>query len=200
MIREFLQLRDRLMPYFYTLAWEASQTGHPLVRPLFWADSEDSHLWNVEDAFLLGDALLVCPVVEEGATSRTVILPKGYWYNFWNDTLLEGGRQVYLEAPQEQIPLLVKAGSILPMEVEKQLILHLYPPTEKDCQGSVYSDAGDGYGEGRLDQFQMIRNSDSLELTWEEQGNYAFPYEGVQLHLHGMAAEQAWVDDTEVDY
>ncbi|RUR75967.1 hypothetical protein ACF3DV_26540 [Chlorogloeopsis fritschii PCC 9212] len=46
----------------------------------------------------------------------------------------------------------------------------------------------------------MIQNSDNLELTWEEQGNYAFPYEGVQLHLHGMAAEQAWVDGTEVNY
>ncbi|WP_315787965.1 glycoside hydrolase family 31 protein [Fischerella sp. JS2] len=198
-IREFLRLRDRLMPYFYTLAWEATQTGHPLVRPLFWADSEDSNLWNVEDAFLLGDALLVCPIVEEAATSRSVILPKGHWYNFWDDTLIKGGRQINLETPQDQIPILVKAGSILPMQAEQQLMLQLYPPIEKDCQGIVYSDAGDGYGEWRLDKFQMRRNSKELELSWEEQGNYAFPYESVQLHLHAVAAEQAWMDGTEVD-
>ncbi len=199
-IREFLRLRDRLMPYFYTLAWEASQSGHPLVRPLFWADSKDSRLWNVEDAFLLGNSLLVCPIVEEGATSRTVILPQGHWYNFWDHTLLAGGTEVNLEAPQDQIPILVKAGSILPMQVGQQLILHLYPPMEKDCQGAVYSDAGDGYGEWRLDKFQMRRNSKNLELSWEEQGNYAFPYESVQLHLYGFVAKQTWVDGTEVNY
>ncbi|HEY9651505.1 MAG TPA: TIM-barrel domain-containing protein, partial [Coleofasciculaceae cyanobacterium] len=66
-IREFLQLRYRLMPYLYTLAWEASQKGYPPVRPVFWCDSEDSALWDVEDAFLLGNALLICPIFQEGA-------------------------------------------------------------------------------------------------------------------------------------
>jgi alpha-glucosidase len=120
-IRDFLRLRYRLMPYFYTLAWEANQKGYPLVRPLFWADSSDCDLWSIDDAFLLGDAILVCPILEEGATSRSLTLPKGHWYDFWDDTLLEGAKQIDLEAPLERIPLLIRAGTILPMEANDRL-------------------------------------------------------------------------------
>jgi alpha-glucosidase len=197
-VREFLRLRYRLIPYFYTLAWEATQTGHPPIRPLFWSDAEDDRLWSVEDAFLVGDALLVCPIVEEGARERNAILPKGYWYNFWDDALIEGGREVNLEAPLEQIPLLIKAGSIVPMEEGQQLILHLYPPVQETSEGCLYSDAGDGYGEWRVDKFCLVRDSNGLELTWEEQGEYGFPYQSVQLHLHGFKLQQAWVDGKEV--
>ncbi|MBD2307743.1 glycoside hydrolase family 31 protein [Chroococcidiopsis sp. FACHB-1243] len=215
-MREFLQLRYRLMPYFYTLAWWASQKGYPPVRPVFWADSQDAALWNVDDAFLLGDALLVCPVLESGARmptaqlrlTRHAILPKGYWYNFWDDTLLEGGQQVDLAAPLERIPLLVKAGSIIPMEENKQLILHVYPSVEGNAKNipdsrlptphSLYSDAGDGYGEWRLDRFGMVRDENGLELSWETQGDYAFPYQKVRVHLHGIKLQQVWVDGTEL--
>ncbi|MEW5859925.1 MAG: glycoside hydrolase family 31 protein [Cyanobacteriota bacterium] len=197
-VREFLRLRYRLIPYFYTLAWEATQTGHPPIRPLFWSDPDDERLWGVDDAFSVGDALLVCPIVEEGVRERNAILPKGHWYNFWDDALLEGAREVNLEAPLEQIPLLVKAGSILPMEEGQQLILHLYPPMQGTSEGCLYSDAGDGYGEWRLDKFYLVRDSNSLELTWEEQGEYPLPYQSVQLHLHGFKLQQAWVDGKEV--
>lgn len=197
-IRSFLQLRYRLLPYFYTLSWEATQKGYPPVRPLFWAASDEMALWDVEDAFLLGDALLICPIVEEGGRERQVILPPGRWYSFWDDRVFEGGQQVSLSAPLESIPVLVKAGSILPMEENKQLTLHLYPPMQGETFFQLYSDAGDGYGASRLDKFQIVRLANGLELIWEEQGDYPFPYTSVQLHLHGMKLQQAWVDDAEV--
>lgn len=205
-LRDFLQLRYRLLPYFYTLSWEASQKGYPPVRPVFWADSNDSALWDVDDAFLLGDALLVCPITEKGGRQRQAILPKGYWYNFWDDMVFQGSQQITLEAPLERIPLLVKAGSILPMEEDRQLILHIYPTLEKTENLSVtptssfciYSDAGDGYGKWRLDKFQMQRNKNSLEVTWEEEGDYDFAYTSVVVQLHGDQVEQAWVDEKEV--
>ncbi|MBE9193184.1 glycoside hydrolase family 31 protein [Gloeocapsopsis crepidinum LEGE 06123] len=206
--REFLQLRYRLLPYFYTLAWEATQTGHPLMRPLFWYDYDDERLWDIDDAFFLGDALLVCPVVESGVRSRNVILPKGHWYNFWDDTLLEGENQITLDAPLEKIPLLVKAGKILSMEQEQKLVLHIYAPVTEDkgqevqakIQNSytLYSDAGDGYGAWRLDKFRIVRNDNSLELSWEQQGNFAFPYQSVQIHLHGFQPSQAYIDGKEI--
>lgn len=197
-VRELLQLRYRLIPYFYTLAWEATQTGYPLIRPLFWCDAEDERLWGVEDVFFLGDALLVCPVIEEGVRSRHVILPQGRWYNFWNDTVIEQATEMTLDAPLEQIPILVREGSMLPMEEGKQLTLHLYLSAQGTCEGCLYSDAGDGYGEWRLDKFRMVRDEKGLNLTWEEQGDYAFPYTSVKLHLHGISLQQAWVDGTEV--
>jgi alpha-glucosidase len=197
-IRQLLQLRYRLLPYFYTLSWEASQKGYPLVRPLFWSANDDSTLWDVEDAFFLGDALLIYPIVEEGARSRNAILPKGRWYSFWDDVPLEGAGQVEIEAPLEQIPLLVRAGTILPMEEEHQFILHLYPVVQGSSESRVYSDAGDGYAEWRLDTFRMVRKDDGLDLTWESQGDFAFSYTGIQLHVHGIKLQQAWVDEREV--
>jgi alpha-glucosidase len=105
---------------------------------------------------------------------------------------------VSLEAPLERILLLVKAGSMIPMEEGKQLILHIYPPVEGSSEAILYSDANDGYGESRLDKFRMVCSENNLEITWEEHGEYPFPYTGVQLHLHGMKLQQAWVDDAEV--
>jgi alpha-glucosidase len=205
-MRRFLQLRYQLMPYFYTLAWEVREKGYPPVRPLFWLDWNDPSLWDVDDAFLLGDALLICPILQEGersalcssaSRSRTISLPVGYWYDFWNDTRIEGGKTIQREAPLERIPVLVRAGSILPMEEGKLLILHLYPPEAGESEGCVYSDAGDGYGESRLDRFRLIRHQKSLELTWEQRGQYTFPYENVRLHVHGVSVQQVWVDEQE---
>jgi alpha-glucosidase len=146
---------------------------------------------------LLGD-VLVGVIAEKGATSRAIALPKGNWYNFWDDALLEGGKSVNFKASLEQIPLLVKAGSILPMEEDNQLILHIYPSAFLTSEGQVYSDAGDGYGESRLDRFYLRQNQDSLKLTWKQQGDYAFPYVSVKLHLHGFEPQQVWVDGNEV--
>ncbi len=197
-IRHFLQLRYQLMPYFYTLAWEAAQKGYPLIRPLFWLYPSDSDLWAIEDVFLLGNSLLVCPVVKEGGRSRQVFLPQGYWYNFWDDTLIEGGKQVNLEAPLEKIPLLAKAGSILPMEVENQYILHLYPPRQGTQETLLYSDAGDGDGEGRLDRFCLVREENELELIWEQEGEYAFPYQTVTVQVHGTDLPPTSLERTEI--
>lgn len=195
--RDFLKLRYSLLSYFYTLAWEATQSGHPLVRPLFWADSQDSALWEIDDAFLVGDALLICPVVEQGARTRPAQLPRGSWYNFWSDQILAGPAEVTLEAPLERMPILVKAGSILPMQAENLLILHLYaPPVGETDRAILYSDAGDGYGDWRLEQFDLSRDEHNLELTWSDQGDYSFPYEGVSICLHGFESQQAWVDGT----
>lgn len=203
-VRQFLQLRYRLLPYFYTLSWEASQKGYPPVRPVFWADPTDTKLWSIDDAFLLGDRLLICPILQEQARSRQATLPKGLWYHFWDDAVLEG--QVTLDAPLEQIPVLVKAGSILPMEAGgsfnllpqkswqgKQFILHLYV-SEEPSEFTLYTDVGDGYEVSRLDRFFMKPIAGGLDLTWESDGEFPFPYESLRVHLHGMTVEQAWVD------
>lgn len=195
---KYLKLRYQLIPYFYTLAWQATQTGYPPIRPLFWADLQDTRLWNIQDAFLLGEVLLVCPIVQQGKRDRTVILPKGRWYDFWNDTPLAGGEEHKINAPLEKIPLLVKAGSILPLEAENKLILHIYPPQEATSEGEVYSDAGDGYGHWRLDKFYLQWDEKNLKLTRQQQGNYPFAYEKIQLHLHGFELQQAVVDGKEV--
>ncbi|MBD0266941.1 MAG: glycoside hydrolase family 31 protein, partial [Cyanobacteria bacterium Co-bin8] len=197
-IRYFLQLRYRLLPYLYTLAWEAAQTGHPPVRPLFWYHSDDSQLWGIEDQFYLGEALLVCPVVQDGLRSRPIHLPQGHWYDFWSDTCWEGGKTFEIEAPLERLPLLVKAGTVLPLEAEETLTLHLYPLPQGESQSQIYSDAGEGYGPSRLDHFCLSRQDNELTLAWTASGDYPWPYQKVRLQVHGLSLQKAWVDDQEV--
>jgi alpha-glucosidase len=197
-VRDFITLRYRLMPYFYTLAWEASKYGVPLVRPLFWFQEADRNLWSVEDAFMLGRALLLAPVLDEGARSRKVQLPQGNWFDFWDDTLLEGNSEVQLAAPLERIPMLVAAGSVLPMEENDRLILHLYPPLEGGNESHLFSDAGDGYGAWRLDRFEMVVEDGSLSLTRSSQGEYPFPFREVEIIAHGVSSTRGWVDGREV--
>lgn len=200
-VRDLLKFRERLLPYFYTLAWQTSQTGHPLVKPVFWADPEDPELWSIDDAFLLGDALLVCPILHRSHEIRSIRLPQGHWYHFWTDAIEAGATEIQLQGAIHQIPLLVKAGSLLPMVENQQLVLHFYPSTEGMCEGAVYSDAGDGYGEGRVDRFCLTRDSDRLdrfELVRQQEGQYPFPYEGFRICLHGVRIAQVLTNDTTI--
>jgi alpha-glucosidase len=197
-LREFIQLRLQLMPYHYTMAWQASQSGLPPVRPLFWMDVQDQALWRIEDAFLLGDCLLIAPMVEEGLSKRSLQLPKGGWYNFWDDQLLNGAGQVTLEAGQERIPILVRAGSVLPVNISGGLTLHLYPPLSEAGGGLLYSDEGDGYSASRLDRFSFTQTAEGLVLTRAGEGDYPFPYPVIKLDLHGVEVERVFVDGQEL--
>jgi alpha-glucosidase len=198
-VRDFLELRYRLMPLLYSLAWQANQRGTPIVRPLFWMDPGNEELWGIEDEFLLGDNLLVAPVLEAGARSRLVRLPKGDWYTFWEDIRWQGPREVELAAPLERIPLLVKAGSLLPMNAGGNLALHVYPPTmNHKSETSLYSDAGDGYGPTRIDHFSLTREGKQLLLERRSSGAYPFPYPEIHIVIHGVRLLSARVDEREI--
>lgn len=84
------------------------------------------------------------------------------------------------------------------MEEDKQLILHIYPPEQEDSEIVLYINAGDGYGESRLDKFDLVKSAYNLEIHWQQEGNYPFPYINVQLHLQGLQLKQAWVEDNEI--
>ncbi|MBN2148939.1 MAG: DUF4968 domain-containing protein [Anaerolineales bacterium] len=185
-VRHFLHLRQRLLPYLYTLAWQAHQSGTPPVRPLFWSDPANPALWEINDQFLLGEALLVAPILEEGATSRKLTLPPGDWYHIWDDQRLSGPGQVEIPAPLERIPILVKAGALLPMQKGETLELHLYPPATSPTQNNLYLDAGDGYDEWRLEQWRVARKGDQIKLERSFQGTYPFSYPQIILQPHAI--------------
>jgi len=192
--REFLRLRQRLMPYIYTLAWEANQSGQPLVRPLFWPSGDDPSLWDEEDSFMLGESLLVAPIMEAGAQGRNVRLPSGAWYDFWTDELLQGPAEIVRETGLERIPLLVRAGSLLPTHEDEILTLHLYPAEAGETVAHLYSDSGDGYGPSRLDQFHIVQSKQRLTVSWETSGEFAFPHDGVVIHVHGWEPKRCEVN------
>ncbi|RSS28514.1 TIM-barrel domain-containing protein, partial [Streptomyces sp. WAC08241] len=110
--------RERLRPYFTTLARLARMTGAPYVRPVWWGTPEDRALRDCEDAFLLGDSLLVAPVLAHGAGRRAVRLPRGRWYDTATGRAYEGPGQVLLDAPLSRVPVLARAGAVLPVRGE----------------------------------------------------------------------------------
>ncbi len=196
-VQATLQLRYRLLPYFYTLAWESTQTGLPLMRPLFWLSPEEPSSWDIQDQFLLGDDLLVAPVLEPGVEQRIVTLPPGRWYNFWDDQSYEGPSEVPIDGSLEQIPVFVRAGAILPMHEGEELTLHLYLPGQGKYSSSLYNDAGDGYGPWRVDRFSLNSENGAYELLREIEGEFE-SYSRVWLVVHGAQVKRCSVDSKEV--
>jgi alpha-glucosidase len=112
--RHFLELRSRWMPWWYCLMAEAHRTGRPVLRPLWWLDPNDETAVRCGDQFLVGDSLLVAPILRQGARARSVYLPAGNWYDFWSGRYFSGKRHHLAEGPLERIPLYIRAGAILP--------------------------------------------------------------------------------------
>ncbi len=193
-VRRMLSLRAQLLPYLYTLSHEATLSGAPLARPTFWSAPEDRGTWTQEDCFLLGTDLLVAPVLEEGASSRPVRLPPGAWYDFWTDERHPGAQIIEVDAPLDQIPLFVRAGAVLPLSEEGALHLHLYAPEAHSGSGRLYSDDGDGFQPGRLDRFSLEKTENGHQLRREAEGDYAFPYDAVGIHLHGFPTARIAAD------
>ncbi|MEV6513301.1 TIM-barrel domain-containing protein [Streptomyces sp. NPDC051642] len=147
--------RRRLLPYFMTLAHLARRTGAPYVRPLWWGVPEDRALRDCEDAFLLGDCLLVAPVLDPGSDRRAVQLPRGRWYDTETEQAYEGPAQILVDAPLSRIPVLARAGAVLPVRgADGGLELEVWAPARgRTGGGLVVPDAGDGWDEPEIERY-----------------------------------------------
>nr|WSX52940.1 glycoside hydrolase family 31 protein [Streptomyces sp. NBC_00974] len=175
--RAVLAERERLRPYFVTLAHLARRTGAPYVRPLWWGAPEDRALRDCEDAFLLGDALLVAPVLECGSDRRAVRLPRGRWYDTATGTAYEGPGQVLLDAPADRIPVLARAGALLPVRgADGSVVLEAWAPARgRTGGGLVVRDPGPGFEPGEVERYTVRWTGDAVVVE-DEAGA---PVEGV---------------------
>ncbi|MGW6616911.1 glycoside hydrolase family 31 protein [Streptomyces erythrochromogenes] len=154
--RAVMAERERLRPYFVTLAHMARRTGAPYVRPVWWGAPEDRRLRDCEDTFLLGDALLVAPVLECGADRRAVRLPRGRWYDTATGAAYEGPGQILLDAPRGRIPVLARAGALLPVRsaAGDGVELEVWAPARgRTGGGVVVRDPGPGFGAGTVERY-----------------------------------------------
>ncbi len=153
--RAALVERERLRPYFVTLSQVARLSGAPYVRPVWWAAPGDRGLRGCEDAFLLGDALLVAPVMEAGADRRVVRLPRGRWYDTVTGRAYEGPGPVVVDAPLSRIPVLARAGAVIPVrDADGELELEVWAPAPgRSGGGLVVRDPGDGWAEAELERY-----------------------------------------------
>jgi alpha-D-xyloside xylohydrolase len=149
---DYDNLRYRLLPYIYSVAWQVTSKHGTMMRPLVMDWRNDVDAQNTGDEYLFGPAILVSPVTTQGATTRTVYLPKATWYDFWTGAKVEGGKRVEAEAPLAKLPLYVRAGSIVPMgptmewSTEKAadpIEIRIYPGADGDF--TLYEDENDNY-------------------------------------------------------
>jgi len=161
--RKYLELRYRMLPYLYSAVRESALSGLPVMRALWIHYPEDATAVARDDMYLWGRDVLVAPVVEKGATSRRIYLPKGGWFDFWTNERLEGGREIERAVDLETMPLYVREGAILPMGPVKQyatersslpLDLYIYPGA--DGRFSLYEDDGVSMDHTR-GMFSLIR-------------------------------------------
>jgi len=149
-----LKLRQRLIPYLYTLFAECHESGAPILRPLLFVSPEDETTYTADDEFLLGDAVLVAPVTRPGIEHRHVYLPQGTWFHYWTGERFDGPAHILAHAPLGEPPLYARANAAVPMGPEMShtgerapdpLTFLLYP-AEGAGESALYEDAGDGFG------------------------------------------------------
>jgi alpha-glucosidase/alpha-D-xyloside xylohydrolase len=166
--RKYLELRYRMLPYIYSAVRECTQTGMPVMRGLWLHYPDDPKAVSRSDQFLWGRDILVAPVVEQGATSRKVYLPRGTWYDFWTNEPVEGNREITRAVDLETIPLYVRAGAILPLGPVKQ---YVEEKSDEPLTVDIYPGAGGSFtlyeDDGR--SFNYRRGEwMGIEMAWND--------------------------------
>jgi alpha-glucosidase len=144
--RDALNLRTRLRPYLYTWIALAREYGVPVLRPLWMQEPANTSIYDVEDEFLVGDHVLVAPVLKAGERERTVYLPDGLWYDYWTNKTMAGGTTHRVDAPLPRLPLFVRAGAVLNYSLVDEDgaggLIRIYPG---NSDSTSYDDPGEGF-------------------------------------------------------
>jgi len=204
-VREFIKLRYQLLPYNYSLVYENHTQGLPMMRPLFFEDETNSALMDNSVSYLWGHSFLVTPVVQAGAKTVTVDLPKGVWFDYWSDAAYQGGREIKLATSLDTLPVLVRAGAFVPMAPAtqstkeydgKQLTLHYYADASvTEAKGQMYEDDGNTHDAVAKKQYQLLTFSSeqranhlSLKLKRKGPGYAGMPKRrDVTLMIHNWS-------------
>ena len=196
--RKFIELRYRLIPYLYSAFWEHHRYGFPILRPLVMQEQEVLSNHFRQDEFTYGDKILICPVLEPGQTDRNVYLPKGKWYNFWTNEMVDGGKEVNVLTPLDIIPIFVKAGSVIPeypvmqyvgqKEIE-EVILNIYY-SNYEVNSFLFEDYGEtfAYEQDIYLEKKFVVNGNPKGMTIEQsmEGLYTPRYDSYHFKLMGL--------------
>ncbi len=195
-----IELKYTLIPYIYSCAREAHDTGWPIMRSMFFEFPEDKNTFHLNEQFMFGSVILVAPVLEKGALTKKVYLPKGEWVDFYNrHTVYAGGDWLTVQAPLSRIPLFIKKGSVIPTQPVMQYLDEVqgYPvwfeviPGNETATCTFYEDDGestdyqeDGWTSRRI-ACTPVEKGYSIAIDSPRKGNYANKTErqlGIRLY------------------
>jgi alpha-glucosidase len=196
--RESIELRYRLLPYLYDAFHETSETGLPVMRALLLEYPDDPQAVDRSHEFLFGDDLLVAPIYESDHRERDVYLPRGVWYDFWNDHRFTGPTTLQADAPLDRIPIFVRGGAIIPEQQVVQytdqapinpLTLDIYPDGSSTRQ--YYEDDGISFdfqkGVFLRQSFKASQQDHGLTIEISaRQGSYKPPERSFIFRVHNV--------------
>lgn len=212
--RNYINLRYKLLPYFYSLFHQAHKTGLPINRTLAVDYTNDHEVYhgNAQNEFTLGQWLLVCPTVSTQDYAK-IYLPEGNWYNFFTDELNHGKQHLVIETGMEDLPVYAKEGSMIPMQSGVQytseahdgiLRLHIYNG-QVQTEQSIYEDDGvtfdfqQGAFAERMAEFNGVEKHFKLDV---QKGYFKSKFKRVRIYLHGFGEMNFTVNgvQTELKY
>jgi alpha-D-xyloside xylohydrolase len=168
--REIIGWRMQLVPYLTAAFQRYADDGTPPFRALVLDTPQDKRLHQVDDQYMVGDRMMVAPLFA-GEASRKVLMPKGTWQDFWTGSLIHGGTEIFIPSSTENIPVYVKAGSIMPWA---EIGLFAGAPETRQISARVY-------GDGSI-PFSMRCPNGNLSLSWKGREGLA-DSEGSGYHI-----------------
>ncbi len=205
--RNYIKFRYQLLPYIYSLFYDASQTGMPVQRSLAIDYTHDHRVYNslYHNQYLFGPNILVAPV-ESNKHLLKIFFPEGDWYDVYTGKIWQGNQETIVESPIHRLPVFVKAGSVLPMQPaaehtgikHEELILHIYCGRHSS-DFLLYSDDGEtfDYQQGKCSKrLIQIRGYENKVILSASDGNYKPHFTKIKLVLHGATANDISVNGT----
>ncbi|GDX48838.1 alpha-glucosidase [Bacteroidota bacterium] len=195
--RNYIKLRYRMLPYIYSIFYEASQTGMPIQRSLVIDYMNDTNIYNnnYQNEYLFGPSILIAPVPSTQMISK-IYLPEGGWYDFFTDKYYEGGKEILIETGKDKIPIFVKQGAIVPIQRAVSqangdpgdtLEIHIYKGIRNESF-VYYEDDGAGfdYEDGMYYRREILFNPKNKSLTLKtKEGNYHSKFKKSRVFFHG---------------
>ena len=186
--KKSIELRYELLPYIYDLYYISHKEGLPIFRPMIMEYEKDMNLLNMREQFMLGENMLVAPVLYEGERSKTVYLPKGSWFNYFTMEKLQGGKWYKLPCELDEILVFVKEGAIIPTynkkfrnvkERPKNILLKVFG---ENAKGFHYNDDGHTmeYLEGKYTymDIKVVDGKEELKLI-----NNGYSIEDIEIQI-----------------
>ncbi|MGY8886273.1 MAG: glycoside hydrolase family 31 protein [Flavobacteriales bacterium] len=213
-VKKYIELRYQLLPYLYTAFWHHIKDGTPILKSLVLYDQSDVQTHHRNDEFIYGDKLLICPILEANSKGRRLYLPKGIWFNYWDNKPSDGGKEIWIDADLETLPIFVKEGAIIPKYPIQQYVgekkfneitLDVYYKKGKESS-TLFDDAHDGYdytkGRFSLRTLKLTGKKDALIIQQHKSGKFDAPYKKFKLNLIGLPFKIATIqiDNEEIKF
>lgn len=203
-VKKAIQLRYKLLPYNYTIAFENSQLGHPLMRPLFYEEPSNTALYEKSSTYLWGKDILVSPVLSNDEQIQSVYFPTtANWVDFYTDSIIKGGTTAIVQLSIDHIPTYIRAGAFIPMAEKMKatedygtanIDIHFYyNETLNNSSGQLYEDDGITPNNFETKRYRLLsmnfqKNGSSRKIQFNivNDGIENNPTKSYNLIIHGV--------------